>query len=130
MMALAGRTAAGLLAAVILGAVLKRRTPELALLLGLAALAWVLSGLVQTLGELCAAGQELAQLAGVEDELWEPVVKTVLLSILTKLTAEFCRSAGEGGLASAMELSGGAAVLAVSLPLIRRVVQMLTELLT
>ena len=66
----------------------------------------------------------------MEDELWEPVVKTVLLSILTKLTAEFCRSAGEGGLASAMELSGGAAVLAVSLPLIRRVVQMLTELLT
>ena len=48
MMALAGRTAAGLLAAVILGAVLKRRTPELALLLGLAALAWVLSGLVQS----------------------------------------------------------------------------------
>ena len=34
MMALAGRTAAGLLAAVILAAVLKRRTPELALLLG------------------------------------------------------------------------------------------------
>lgn len=82
--------------AVVLSAVLKKNTPELALLLTLAAGLWMLSQAAVGLGGAAAMIKELAGQAGVSEVLLEPVVKTVALSILTKLTVEICRSAGEG----------------------------------
>ena len=64
------------------------------------------------------------------EELLEPVAKTVALSILTKLTAEICRSAGESGLASFVELGGTVAALVVALPLMRAVAVLMAEMLT
>ena len=59
----------------------------------------------------------------------EPVVKTVALSILTKLTVEICRSAGEGGVAAFVETAGTALALLAALPLVRAVAQLMGELL-
>ena len=50
--------------------------------------------------------EELSALAGLDEALLEPVVKTVALSILTRLTAEVCRASGEGGLAAFVETAG------------------------
>ena len=59
----------------------------------------------------------------------EPVVKTVALSILTKLTVEICRSAGESGVAAFVETAGAVLALLVALPLVRAVAQLIGELL-
>lgn len=115
--------------AVVLSAVLKKNTPELALLLALAAGVWML---VQTAAGLGAAVElmgELARQAGLSEALLEPVVKTVALSILTKLTAEICRSAGEGGTAAFVETAGAALALLAALPLVRAVALLMGELL-
>ena len=117
-------------AAVVLSAVLKRNTPELALLLTLAAGLWMLALAADGLGAAAALIRELAQQAGMAEALLEPVVKTVALSILTKLTAEICRSAGEGGVAAFVETAGAALSLMAALPLVRAVAQMMGELLT
>lgn len=82
--------------AVVLSAVLKKNTPELALLLALAAGLWMLAQAAAGLGAAVAMMRELAGQADVSEVLLEPVVKAVALSILTKLTAELCKSAGEG----------------------------------
>ena len=68
--------------------------------------------------------------AGLSEALLEPVVKTVALSILTRLTAEICRSAGEGGVAAFVETAGSALSLMAALPLVRAVAQLMGELLT
>ena len=123
------RLAAAGVTAVVLGAVLKKNTPELALLLALAAGVWML---VQTAAGLGAAVElmgELARQAGLSEALLEPVVKTVALSILTKLTAEICRSAGEGGTAAFVETAGAALALLAALPLVRAVALLMGELL-
>ena len=112
-----------------LGAVLKKNTPELALLLVLAAGLWMLSLAAEALGAALALMRELAGLAGMSEELLEPVVKTVALSILTKLTAEICRSAGEGGVAAFVETAGAALALLAAAPLVRAVSQLMGELL-
>ena len=72
----------------------------------------------------------LAQLAGLSEALLEPVVKTVALSILTRLTVEICRSAGEGGAAAFVETAGTVLALLAALPLVRAVAQLMGELLT
>lgn len=115
--------------AVVLSAVLKKNTPELALLLALAAGLWMLAQAAVGLGAAAALMRELAGQAGLSEALLEPVVKTVALSILTKLTSEICKSAGEGGVAAFVETAGAALALLAALPLVRAVAQLMGELL-
>ena len=124
------RIAAVGLTAAVLGTVLKKSAPELALLLVVAAGVWILTLTLDGLGAVAALMEELAGVSGLSEELLEPVAKTVALSILTKLTAEICRSAGESGLASFVELGGTVAALVVALPLMRAVEVLMAEMLT
>ena len=128
MEAMAKLTAVGV-TAVVLSAVLKKNTPELALLLALAAGLWMLALVADGLGAVVVLMEALAQQAGLSEALMEPVVKTVALSILTKLTVEICRSAGEGGVAAFVETAGVVLALLVALPLVRAVAQLMGELL-
>ena len=123
------KVAAGAITAAVLGVVLRKNTPELALLLALAAGLWMVALVADGLGAVVALMEELTSLAGLSDELLEPVVKTVALSILTRLTAEVCKSAGEGGVAAFVETAGTVLALVVALPLVRAVVLMMTEML-
>ena len=116
--------------AVVLSAVLRKNTPELALLLALAAGVWMLVQAAAGLGAAVVLMEELADQAGLSEVLLEPVVKTVALSILTRLTAELCRSSGEGGVAAFVETAGAALALLAALPLVRAVAQLMGELLT
>lgn len=116
--------------AVALSAVLKKNAPEFSLLLALAAGMWMLALAADGLAAALALMGELADQAGLSETLLEPVVKTVALSILTKLTAEVCRSAGEGGVAAFVETAGAALALMAALPLVRAVAQLMGELLT
>ncbi|MEM5781408.1 MAG: SpoIIIAC/SpoIIIAD family protein [Lawsonibacter sp.] len=120
--------AAGITAAV-LGAVLRKSTPELALLLGLCAGLWMLTAVAGGLGAVAQLMEELADLAGLSEELLGPVVKTVALSILTCLTVEVCRSAGETGVAAFVETAGTVLAIVVALPLVRAVMVMMAEML-
>ena len=123
------RLAAAGVTAVVLAAVLRKNTPELALLLILAAGLWMMSLAAQAMGAALALMRELADQAGLSEALLEPVVKTVALAILTKLTAEVCRSAGEGGMAAFVETAGAALALLAALPLVRAVARLMGELL-
>lgn len=124
------RIAAVGLTAAVLGTVLKKSAPELALLLVVAAGVWILTLTLDGLGAVVALMEELAGVSGLSEELLEPVAKTVALSILTRLTAEICRSAGESGLASFVEVGGTVAALVVALPLMRAVAVLMAEMLT
>ena len=124
------KLAAVAVTAAVLSGVLRKNTPELALLLVLAAGLWMLALAAGALGAAVALMEELAARAGLTDALLEPVLKVVALSILTRLTAALCRSAGEGGLAAFAEAAGTALALAAALPLVRAVAQLMGELLT
>ena len=123
------KVAAVAIAAAVLGTVLRKNTPELALLLALCAGLWITGVAAGGLGAVAALMEELAGLSGLSEELLEPVVKTVALSILTRLTAEICRSVGEQGIAAFVETAGTVLALAVALPLVRAVTVLMAEML-
>ena len=123
------RLAAVGVTAVVLSAVLKKNVPELALLLTLAAGLWILGAAAEGLGAIKALLEELAGQAGLSEALLEPVLKTVALSILTKVMAVVCRSGGEGGVAAFVETAGTVLALLAALPLVRAVAQLMGELL-
>ncbi len=123
------KLAAAGVTAVVLSGVLKKSAPELAVLLTLAAGVWMLAVVADGLGAVVELMKELAGQAGASEELLEPVVKTVALSILTRLTAEICRSAGESGVAAFVETAGTVLALVAALPLVRAVALLMGELL-
>jgi len=115
--------------AAVLSAVLRRYIPELSLLLVLCAGIWILRSVMANLNAVLGLMEELVALSGMSEVLLEPVLKTVAISILTRVTAELCRGAGESGIAAFVENAGTVFALAAALPLVRAVTQMMMEML-
>ena len=112
----------------LLALVLKKGSPELALLLALAAVAAVLLFLAGALGGLMDFLGELVEESGLSRELFTPLYKTVGIALVVKIGGSLCRDAGESALASAVETAGTVCALLVSLPLLRAVLALLLEL--
>lgn len=123
------RAAAAALTAAVLSTLLRRYMPELALLLVLGAGLWITALCVNAMGTALDVLLELTRLTGLEEELFTPVIKTVVISIVARVTAEICRGTGERGIAAFVEMAGTVFALAVSLPMIRAVVILMGELL-
>ena len=121
--------AAVAVAAALCAGVVRRGAPEIALVVTLSAGVWLLLSLSVSLRALAALMEELSRLAGLDREVVEPVFKTVVLSILTKLTSEVCRSAGESGLAAGVETAGTVLALAAALPLVGGVMELMEGML-
>ena len=129
MMEVMVKVAAVGITAAVLGAVLRKSVPELALLLALAAGLWMLGAAAEGLSQLAALMEDLAGMAGLSEEILEPLFKVVALSILTRLAVEICKGAGEGGVAAFIETAGTVAALVAALPLARAVTTLMAEIL-
>ena len=125
MMALAALGVTAALCAV----VVRQKTPELAALLVLAACALLLWNTLPMLETIRDVLEELAALAELSPTVLRPMIQTVGLAVVTKLASSLCRDAGEGGIASFLEVAGGAAAVLVALPLLKMVLQLVQELL-
>lgn len=109
--------------------VVKKQAPEMGLILGLLAGVLILSCSVTALSSVKELMETLADTAGLSPAVLTPVVKTVGISIVTKLAAEICRDAKEGGIAAFLETAGAAGALLVCLPLMETVLSMIRSLL-
>ena len=123
------RIAAVAAAAVICGAVVRRGSGEFSLLLALAAGTCILLLVTEPLAQAAGTIARIARWAQLDGELVLPVIKTVAISILTKITAEICRSSGEGGLAAFVETAGTVLSLGVAAPLAEGVLELMAEML-
>lgn len=113
----------------LLALVLKKGSPETALLLTLAAAAVVLLFLAGTMEELVAFLEELGTKSGISADLFVPLYKTVGIALVVKVGGSLCRDAGESALASVVETAGAVCALLVALPLLRAVLELLLELM-
>ena len=124
------KAAALALTAALCAGVVRRGAPEFSMLLVLAAGGGILMVGMGALAQTAAALERVAEAAQLGDELVRPVVKTVALSLISRVTAELCRSAGEGGAAAFVELAGTVLALAAALPLAEGVLELMAQLLT
>ena len=130
MMELLLKIAAGAVTAALCAAVLRRNGTEFTLLIMLAAGVWVLMMAAGALGEVITILSRLTRLSKLDIHVIEPVVKVVGLSVVTKVSGEICRAAGEGGIAACVETAGTFLALAAALPLVGAVVEMITGMLS
>jgi stage III sporulation protein AD len=109
--------------------VVKKQTPEIGLVLALIAGCLILSLAIDPIQSVITLIESLCNTAGLAPAVVSPVIKTVGIAILTRIAAEFCRDAKEGGIASFLEVAGSAGALFVCLPLFKTVLSMITGLL-
>ena len=116
------------IAGALMALLLKRSAPELglALSIGVSLMGAALAlELVSGLTELVTLVREQI---GLSAAVAAPVLKCVGVGIVTRLSSDICRDAGQSAAASAVELCGTACALAVSLPLIRALLEMIGEM--
>ncbi len=123
------KIAAIAVAAALCSVVVKKNVAELGMVLALCAGAIILSCSLGALEGVKELMDTLADTAGLSPAVLAPVVKTVGIAVLTRVSAELCRDAKEGGIAAFVETAGAAAALLVSLPLLKTVLSMVTGLL-
>lgn len=113
----------------ILALVLKKGTPEAALLLTLGAAIVVLLPLAESMEELLAFLRELTERSGLSQALFVPLYKTIGIALVVKVGGNLCRDAGESALSSVVETAGTVCALLAALPLLRAVLALLLELM-
>ena len=123
------RLAAAAVAAALCAVVVKQHAREVGAVLALAAGTLLMGAGLGARGEGRALADELGELIGLSPAVLAPVLKTVGIAILTRIAAELCRDAGEGGIAAAAETAGAAAAVLTALPLLRAVLSTITGLL-
>ena len=123
------KVAAAAVAAAVCAVVVRKQAPELAMALTVCAGAVILLYCSGALSAALGLMDALVEAGGLSAQVVEPVIKTAGIAVVTRLAADFCRDAKEGGLASAVELAGTALALMTVLPLMSAVVDLLTGLI-
>lgn len=123
------QTAGICVVAALLALVVKRGSPEAALLLTLGAAAAVLLSLAEPLRTLTALLQELARQSRLPQELFVPLYKTAGIALVVKVGGSLCRDAGESALGAVVETAGAVCALLAAAPLLRAVLSLLMELM-
>ncbi len=122
------KAAAIALVTVVLTALLKKQSKELALLLTLAACVLIGVFLVQLAEPLVDFLSKLRNLAGLDKSLMTPLLKTIGIGLLTQISANVCNDAGESAIAKLIEICGGVLALYVALPLLEAVLDLMEQM--
>ena len=96
---------------------LRGTVPELSVTASVALLAVLVLGAVGALGRVVTLIYDLAAWASIDDKLVEPIVKTLGISIVSRLASDMCRESGVQSAASYVELVGGAVAVSFAIPL-------------
>ena len=117
-------------AAVLCAGVVRRGAPEIALVIVLGAGCAVTWLAVDALEQIISLLERMADLAQLDDRVLRPVIKTVAISVITRVSGEICKSGGESGLAAFVETAGTLLALGVSLPLVEGVLELMGRLVS
>lgn len=128
-MELTARITALCVVGAVLALVLKKTSPEQALLLMLCAGIAGLALLGDGLGELVDFMRELGERNGVSETLFVPLYKAVGIGLVVKVGGDLCRDAGGAALASVVETAGTVCALLAAMPMLRAVLELLMELM-
>lgn len=119
-----------LLCAAMLAVLLRAQRPELAMCLGLAAAAVVTILIVRQIAPLISTMRRILTMTSLPTESFAVVLKAAGVCLLTQITADTCRDAGETALAAKAELTGRVLMLMLAVPLFEELLTLVTTLIS
>ena len=124
------RWAAVVLVGVILALVVGRQSRDMSLLLTLAVCVMVCLAAVAFLEPVMELLKELRRLGELDSGAISIALKCAGIALLTELIGLICADAGERAMGKALELLSSAAILWLSLPLIRELLKLIEGVLS
>ena len=113
----------------VLGLVIKKNSPEMALMLTVALAIFTVVLSAQIISEILTFVKSVSEAAGISATVLAVVLKTVGVAVVTKISADICRDSGQASVASGVELAGSAVAVYAALPLFKTVVSMIDSLI-
>lgn len=121
--------AAFCLCAAVLGVLLRQYNREQALFAAVAACTAVVGGVLLMAGPILTEISDIFMSAGISDDYISLIFKAIAVCFITQITADICRDSGETAIASAAELWGRGALVFMSLPVVRVLMEMINEMI-
>lgn len=109
--------------------VLRKQTPELALVLAITGGCLILFLAYRSLNYAVDFLFQLSEQAGLSRAVLTPVIKVIGIALISRIAGEFCRDAKESGVAAFLELAGTVTALVATIPLIRAVLSTVSDLI-
>lgn len=122
-------TAVFCVSAAILAVLLRQHCREQSMMIALAACAGIVGSFLAILSPMAAELRDIFNNAGISDSYLNLIFKATAVCLITQITAELCRDSGESAIASAAEIWGRGAIAYISLPLIRSLLEQITEII-
>ena len=116
--------------AAFLAVLLREQKPELALALSVAVGLIVLGALTKELRTVIEGIRSLLSGASLSWEYGKTVFKAMGICLITQLSADACRDAGERAMAEKVELAGKLSLMVLALPLFEKIAQLSAALMS
>jgi len=112
-----------------LGLSIKKNSPEISLLLVVAASCAVLMAAMSAISKITDFLRSLSEASGISPVSISIILKTIGIGIVSKLASDISRDSGQSALSASVELLGSAAALYTALPLMQAVMKMINSLI-
>jgi stage III sporulation protein AD len=106
---------------------IREQHPEIAVLLGIAAAGLILLGLLDPISRILLVFETIAVKSHLNPNYLRLVLKIVGLAYLAGFGAQICKDAGEGGMASKIELAGKIFILGMGLPIMASLLDLILK---
>jgi stage III sporulation protein AD len=104
------------LIATVLLIIIRKERPEIAVLLSLAAAGLILISLLGSINQVLTVFETLALKSQINLSYLKLIIKIIGLAYLAGFGAQICRDAGEGSMATKIELAGKIFILSLGIP--------------
>lgn len=116
--------------AAVLAVLVKGYKPELAIQISLAAAVLIFVMAVPYLRSTVAMFQDIAAQVGIDSRFIGIVVKIIGIAYLAQFGAELCKDAGEGAIASKIELAGKLIIMTMSMPIMYKLLALVNDIVS
>jgi stage III sporulation protein AD len=118
----------GIIAA-LLSIVIKQYKPEFGMYISLIAGVIILLVIIREIAPVLDVINELINAVSLDAAYGAALLKALAICYITQLASDTCRDSGETAIASKIEMAGKLAIVLVSLPLFKGVVDIVVELI-
>ncbi len=112
------------IAAAFCAVALKKYSPEISIVIAIAAGAILLVSILSRTMPVVRSLQQLTDSIGLDPQYGVVLMKTIGICFLCQFTSDACKDAGQNALAAKVELAAKIAVLLLALPLMENILQM------
>ena len=113
----------------ILAVLLRQYCREQSMMIALGVCSAVIAGFMLFIEPVITEVQEIFTGAGIPDSYMSIIFKAAAICFITQITCEICTDSGENAIASAAELWGRGALVFMSLPIIRSLLEKINEMI-